>query len=87
MRAVESVTTITPDEKKKAQTELDNNLAQKPNAKINVVSSENNGEIHQNQEFIGIDDHDESNKKYIVKDPATGKITVADYNQIKIAEN
>lgn len=87
MSDVDSVTTITPDEKKKAQTELDNNLAQKPNAKINVVSSENNGEIHQNQEFIGIDDHDESNKKYIVKDPATGKITVADYNQIKIAEN
>ena len=87
MNDVDSVTTITPDEKKKAQTELDNNLAQKPNAKINVVSSENNGEIHQNQEFIGIDDHDESNKKYIVKDPATGKITVADYNQIKIAEN
>ena len=87
MGDVDSVTTITPDEKKKAQTELDNNLSQKPNAKINVVSSENNGEIHQNQEFIGIDDHDESNKKYIVKDPATGKITVADYNQIKIAEN
>ena len=87
MSDVDSVTTITPDEKKKVQTELDNNLAQKPNAKINVVSSENNGEIHQNQEFIGIDDHDESNKKYIVKDPATGKITVADYNQIKIAEN
>ena len=62
MSDVDSVTTITPDEKKKAQTELDNNLAQKPNAKINVVSSENNGEIHQNQEFIGIDDHDESNK-------------------------
>ena len=87
MGDIDSVTTITPEEKKEAQTELDNNLAQKPNSKINVVSSENSGEIHQNQEFIGIDDHDESNKKYIVKDPATGKITVADYNQIKIAEN
>lgn len=87
MGDIDSVTTITPEEKKEAQTELDNNLAQKPNSKINVVSSENSGEIHQNQEFVGIDDHDESNKKYIVKDPATGKITVADYNQIKIAEN
>ena len=87
MGDIDSVTTITPEEKKEAQTELDKDLAQKPNSKINVVSSEDSGEIHQNQEFLGIDDHDESNKKYIVKDPATGKITVADYNQIKIAEN
>lgn len=87
MGDIDSVTTITPEEKKEAQTELDKDLAQKPNSKINVVSSEDSGEIHQNQEFVGIDDHDESNKKYIVKDPATGKITVADYNQIKIAEN
>ena len=39
--------------------------------------------------FFGLHEYENmfENKKYIVKDPATGKITVADYNQIKIAEN
>lgn len=82
----DTTTVITPEEKKKQQIELDNELNLNPNSKINIVSDENQQNIKKNQEFVGIDDHDENNKKYVVKDPATGKVTIADYNQVKLSE-
>ena len=83
---VNSTTTITPDEKKKQQQELDLDLQKNPNKKVGVVTGDTDGEIKQNQEFVGIDDHDENNKKYIVKDPSTGEVSIVDYNQIKLSE-
>ena len=83
---VNSTTTITPDEKKKQQQELDLDLQKNPNKKVGVVTGDTDGEIKQNQEFVGVDDHDENNKKYIVKDPSTGEVSIVDYNQIKLSE-
>ena len=83
---VNSTTTITPDEKKKQQQELDLDLQKNPNKKVGVVTGDTDDEIKQNQEFVGIDDHDENNKKYIVKDPSTGEVSIVDYNQIKLSE-
>lgn len=79
-------TVITPAEKQKQQQELDNQINKTPNMKVGVVNDENPNEIKQNQEIVGVDDADMNNKKYIVKDPSTGDVKVASYDQIKVLE-
>ena len=80
---METNTVITPQEKEKQEQELNNELNNNPNLKVGVTDNTSN-EIINNQELVGIDDSDMQNKKYIVKDPMTGKVKVADFSQIKI---
>ena len=86
MADVNSDTVITSVEKQARQKDLDTELNNSSHSKINVVTGDNEENVLQNQEFVGIDDSDPEQKKYIVKDPATGKVTVASYNQIKVVE-
>lgn len=83
---METNTVITPQEKEKQEQELNNELNNNPNLKVGVTDNTSN-EIINNQELVGIDDSDMQNKKYIVKDPMTGKVKVADFSQIKISKD
>ena len=83
---METNTIITPQEKEKQEQELNNELNNNPNLKVGVTDNTSN-EIINNQELVGIDDSDMQNKKYIVKDPMTGKVKVADFSQIKISKD
>lgn len=83
---METNTVITPQEKEKQEQELNNELNNNPNLKVGVTDNTSN-EIINNQELVGIDDSDIQNKKYIVKDPMTGKVKVADFSQIKISKD
>lgn len=83
---METNTVITPQEKEKQEQELNNELNNNPNLKVGVTDNTSN-EIIDNQELVGIDDSDIQNKKYIVKDPMTGKVKVADFSQIKISKD
>lgn len=83
---METNTVITPQEKEKQEQELNNELNNNPNLKVGVTDNTSN-EIINDQELIGIDDSDIQNKKYIVKDPMTGKVKVADFSQIKISKD
>lgn len=83
---METNTVITPQEKEKQEQELNNELTNNPNLKVGVTDNTSN-EIINNQELVGIDDSDMQNKKYIVKDPMTGKVKVADFSQIKISKD
>lgn len=80
---METNTVITPQEKEKQEQELNDELKNNPNVRVGITDNTSN-EIINNQELVGIDDSDMQNKKYIVKDPMTGKVKVADFSQIKI---
>ena len=80
-----SNTVITPQEKQKQEQELDNEIKANPQLKVGLTDDTSTS-VNANQELVGVDDSDIQNKKYIVKDPITGKIKVANSSQIKVME-
>lgn len=54
------------------------------NNKLKVSINQDNNNTIANQELIGIDDSDESNKLYITKDPISGKVKVVNSNNINV---
>ena len=79
-------TIITPAEKQKQQEKLDNQINNTPDMKVGVVNADNPNEIKQNQQIVGVDDSNINDKKYIVKDPMTGDVKIANFDQIKVLE-
>lgn len=79
-------TVITPQEKQEQEQELDNEIKANPNLKVGLTDDKSSQMID-NQELVGVDDSNLQDKKYIVKDPITGKIKVANSSQIKIMKN
>ena len=80
-------TVITPAEKQKQEQELDNSIRSNPQMKVSVVDDKDTNTITDNQELVGIDDSDITDKKYVTRDPNTGKIKVVNSAQIKISDN
>lgn len=80
-------TVITPAEKQKQEQELDNRIQSNPQMKVSVVDNKDTNTITDNQELVGIDDSDITDKKYVTRDPNTGKIKVVNSTQIKISDN
>ena len=80
-------TVITPAEKQKQEQELDNSIQSNPQMKVSVVDDKDTNTITDNQELVGIDDSDITDKKYVTRDPNTGKIKVVNSTQIKISDN
>ena len=80
-------TVITPAEKQKQEQELDNRIQSNPQMKVSVVDDKDTNTITDNQELVGIDDSDITDKKYVTRDPNTGKIKVVNSTQIKISDN
>ena len=57
----------------------------KPNDMNNTLSDTgDNDNLKTNQELVGIDDSDPTQKKYVVKDPQTGKISVKRQSEVAI---
>lgn len=79
-------TIITPEEKKEQQDELDSQIQLNPNLKVGYTD-ENSSNVEDNQELVGVDDSDMNNKKYVVRDPQSGKVKVANASQIKVIGN
>lgn len=79
-------TIITPQEKQEQEQELDNEIKANPQLKVGLTDDKSSQMID-NQELIGVDDSNLQDKKYIVKDPNTGKVKVANSSQIKIMKN
>ena len=79
-------TVITPQEKQEQEQELDNEIKANSNLKVGLTDDKSSQMID-NQELVGVDDSNLQDKKYIVKDPITGKIKVANSSQIKIMKN
>ena len=79
-------TIITPQEKQEQEQELDNKIKANPQLKVGLTDDKSSQMID-NQELIGVDDSNLQDKKYIVKDPNTGKVKVANSSQIKIMKN
>lgn len=79
-------TIITPQEKQEQEQELDNEIKANPQLKVGLTDDKSSQMIN-NQELIGVDDSNLQDKKYIVKDPNTGKVKVANSSQIKIMKN
>jgi len=79
-------TIITPAEKQKQQEDLDNQIKKTPDMKVGVVNDDNPNEIKQNQQIVGVDDSNINDKKYVVKDPMTGDVKIANFDQIKVLE-
>ena len=71
--------------KKEQEQELDNQLQTSVDSKV-AIEDENNS-IQQNQELVGVDDSDENNKQYVVKNPSNNEIKVVDATKIKIVED
>ena len=79
-------TIITPEEKKAQQEELDSQIQLNPNLKVGYTD-ENSSNVEDNQELVGVDDSDMNDKKYVVRDPQSGKVKVANASQIKVIGN
>ena len=79
-------TIITPEEKKEQQEELDSQIQLNPNLKVGYTD-ENSSNVEDNQELVGVDDSDMNDKKYVVRDPQSGKVKVANASQIKVIGN
>lgn len=79
-------TIITPQEKQKQEQELDNEIKSNPQLKVGITD-DTSSQMIDNQELVGVDDSNLQDKKYIVKDPTTGKIKVVNSSQIKIMKN
>ena len=71
--------------KKEQEQELDNQLQTSVNSKVAIEDDTNT--IQQDQELIGVDDSDENNKQYVVKNPANNEVKVVDATKIKIVED
>lgn len=57
----------------------------KPNDMNNTLSDTgDNDNLKTNQELVGIDDSDPTQKKYVIKDPQTGKISVKRQSEVAI---
>lgn len=65
------------------EAELKQQIGQQKIATIDNSEQANN-DVKINQELVGIDDSDPNNKKYVIKDPQTGKILVKRSNEIEI---
>lgn len=74
-------TNKTPDPAKESK--LDQQVGKQNIATIDNTELSNN-EVKINQELIGVDSSDPKNKKYILKDPQTGKILVKHSSEIEI---
>ena len=71
--------------KKEQEQELDNQLQTSVNSKVAI--EDDNNSIQQDQELVGVDDSDENNKQYVVKNPANNEVKVVDATKIKIVED
>lgn len=71
----------TPDPTKESK--LDQQVGKQNIATIDNTEQANN-DVKINQELVGVDSSDPKNKKYILKDPQTGKIMVKNSSEIEI---
>lgn len=72
--------------KKEREQNLNNQLSMNANAKISF-NDEQQASTIDDQQFVGIDDTDPSDKKYVIKDPISGKIRIAKSDQISVQES
>ena len=76
---------LEPEEQQELQNDLDNEINTNSNLKVGML--DNTGGISTEQEIVGVDDTDMNDKKYVLKDPQSGKVKVANASQIKVIGN
>lgn len=75
---------VDPIEMKKKEDNVKNAFSANSSMKVNVEDPKDDTKSLSDQEMVGIDDSDENNKKYIVKDPSSGKVTVVPIQSISL---
>lgn len=75
---------MTTQQKQEQERDLEQQLNQNKSSKVSMDDDNDGIDSVANQEFVGIDDSNPNEKKFIVKDPNTGKVKVGNSNQIKI---
>lgn len=76
---------LTPEQrtlKAQQETNLEDQINSNSSVKVSVTDEQNPNEIETDQELIGVDDSDENNKKFIVKNPMNNEMKVVDANNI-----
>lgn len=76
---------LEPQENQELQDDLDNEINTNSNLKVGML--DNTGGISTEQEIVGVDDTDMNDKKYVLKDPQSGKVKIANASQIKVIGN
>lgn len=76
---------LEPQEQQELQDDLDNEINTNSNLKVGML--DNTGGISTEQEIVGVDDTDMNDKKYVLKDPQSGKVKIANASQIKVIGN
>ena len=78
---------LTPEqkeEKKKREDELSQKMSGNMEVDVSVENKDDSMKIDSNQKLIGVDDSDEKNKKYIIKNPSNNEIRLVDSSKIKM---
>lgn len=78
---------LTPEQrqmKQQEETELQNELNTSDSVKVSVKDSNDENKLETDQELIGVDNSDEQNKKYVVKNPSSNEIKIMNYNEIEL---
>ena len=78
---------LTPEqkeEKKKREDELSQKMSGNMEVDVSVENKDDSMKIDTDQKLIGVDDSDEKNKKYIIKNPSNNEIRLVDSSKIKM---
>lgn len=78
---------LTPEqkeEKKKREEELSQKMSGNSELDVSVENEDDSMKIDDNQKLLGVDDSDENNKKYIIKNPQNNEIRMVDSSKIKL---
>ena len=78
---------LTPEQrqlKQQEEKELENTLQSSNEVKVSITDKNDPKNIEMNQQLLGVDDTDEQNKKFIVKNPSNNEIKIKSSEEIEL---